>query len=535
EYLEAAIGTDGVDAAALSHILTQRDYAATMPESRQIRIAEVLDTFNRTHSRLEQNEFAAVCRAHNTDAATGRFAVLARTLVEYFRAVRIAQLEIDSHYREDRHDAWFARFSWDYVSPEERALCPPLLVSVGAEAIDETLLSLLATKLPVKILARIADVHHASGMVTQLAAGMLATGSAYVLQAGTADTRLLKTGISDGLRYSGPALFCIDEGGAGESSAAVRSRAFPAFICNPAAGRTWAERLSIAATPDHQQDWALENVTYTAADGSVTTMEMPFTLADCLAADTRFAAHFAVATKYRHNAAMMPVGDFIELDPGDTADRIPYILMASRSGVLEHVIVTTAVITEMRKCVSRWRYLQELGGVNNSHVLSRMGAVEAQLEARHQEDLQVAREATRQSVVERITAGLLGLGPTDVMPTVAPLPLPDTTETPQVDGTAAGDIGASPPPANDAAVIEPYIDSLLCTTCNECTNINNRLFAYDESKQAYIRDPAAGTYRHLVLAAEKCPIKIIHPGKPRNPDEKGVAALVKRAAPYNSV
>jgi len=80
---------------------------------------------------------------------------------------------------------------------------------------------------------------------------------------------------------------------------------------------------------------------------------------------------------------------------------------------------------------------------------------------------------------------------------------------------------------------EPWIDSIRCTSCDECTTINNKMFAYNEDGQAYIKDPRAGTFRQLVEAAEKCAPSIIHPGDPLNPDEKGLDELIKRAEPFN--
>jgi hypothetical protein len=50
--------------------------------------------------------------------------------------------------------------------------------------------------------------------------------------------------------------------------------------------------------------------------------------------------------------------------------------------------------------------------------------------------------------------------------------------------------------------------------------------------RAYIADPDAGTFRELVEAAETCQVAIIHPGKPRNPDEAGLEELIKRAEPF---
>ena len=58
------------------------------------------------------------------------------------------------------------------------------------------------------------------------------------------------------------------------------------------------------------------------------------------------------------------------------------------------------------------------------------------------------------------------------------------------------------------------------------------MFAYDERKQAYLKDVSAGTYRQLVEAAESCQVAIIHPGKPRDPNEPGLVGLLERAAPF---
>ena len=40
-------------------------------------------------------------------------------------------------------------------------------------------------------------------------------------------------------------------------------------------------------------------------------------------------------------------------------------------------------------------------------------------------------------------------------------------------------------------------------------------------------------FKELVLAAERCPVSIIHPGTPLNPKEKGLEKLIARAAPFN--
>jgi ferredoxin len=79
---------------------------------------------------------------------------------------------------------------------------------------------------------------------------------------------------------------------------------------------------------------------------------------------------------------------------------------------------------------------------------------------------------------------------------------------------------------------EAWIETVRCSTCNECTQINDRVFAYDENQQAYIKDLAAGSYRELIEAAESCQLAIIHPGKPRDPNEPGLKDLLERAEPF---
>ena len=80
---------------------------------------------------------------------------------------------------------------------------------------------------------------------------------------------------------------------------------------------------------------------------------------------------------------------------------------------------------------------------------------------------------------------------------------------------------------------EAFIETARCNTCDECTKKNDKMFAYNEDKKAYFKDIDAGTFKDLVEAAELCKVAIIHPGKPRNPDEPNLEELIKRAEPFN--
>ena len=89
-----------------------------------------------------------------------------------------------------------------------------------------------------------------------------------------------------------------------------------------------------------------------------------------------------------------------------------------------------------------------------------------------------------------------------------------------------------PTASDDTLTIDPYIDSDRCTSCNECINLNRKMFAYNADKQAYVKDAKAGTFAQLVMAAEKCPVSAIHPGTPLNPKEKDLDKWLKRAQAF---
>jgi pyruvate-ferredoxin/flavodoxin oxidoreductase len=102
-----------------------------------------------------------------------------------------------------------------------------------------------------------------------------------------------------------------------------------------------------------------------------------------------------------------------------------------------------------------------------------------------------------------------------------------------VAAPAAAPAAAAGVAEDEPLVLEAYVESFRCTSCNECTNLNNKLFAYNADKQAVVKDARAGTFQQLVIAAERCPVSIIHPGSPLNPKEKDLAKWVKRAEKFN--
>ena len=79
----------------------------------------------------------------------------------------------------------------------------------------------------------------------------------------------------------------------------------------------------------------------------------------------------------------------------------------------------------------------------------------------------------------------------------------------------------------------PWLDTRECTACDECTEHQLRIFAYNNAKKAYIKNPDGGPYRDLVKAAEKCTAGVIHPGLPADRPSLDIDKWIGAAVKYN--
>ncbi len=226
--------------------------------------------------------------------------------------------------------------------------------------------------------------------------------------------------------------------------------------------------------------------------------------------DTRYAGHFARVPRERWNDAMVPADEWLARDPKGVGDAIPYVLAVDPDDVLQRVIVDTRLMQMAARCRTFWHRLQEEGGIHNSHA-----------------EILVAREKARWDEAKAKELEALTLA------------APQATKAPAAGGEAAEGAAAPGPPSSppESAVPErnpddAWIETARCPSCNECQTINDKMFTYNENKQAYIVDVKLGTYRQLVEAAEVCQVAIIHPGKPWNPNEPDLEALVARAEPF---
>lgn len=578
EILKVSLAKDGedeVDVLALSALLARSRPAQSLPQKRQRRIAESLHTLESLRPFLAGENRAAKPKGPmvQPDALTDSAKIALetarrwqKTFVAFFKALRIARLEVKNRYHEDKHDAFFETFDLNLLTAEETGLFPPVLLSLSAnhlKAEDKSLLlDILAADFPIKILLRVDDLGEsplaedhqpaANFWAAHLARMALNSNHSYVLQSGISNPAALAGGFANGLHYQGPALFAVYTAAGAErfsslpayllSTAASRSRAFPGFAYDPGKGADWASRFSLSLAGQAERLWPEMSFSYRNAEGQEKTVVLEFTFADFLAADRRFAQQFLPVPPGTEGEKMVPLGEYFRLSKEEMADKTPFLWMVDEKGLLWRVVVSWKVVAAAQKVAANWRNLQELAGISNSHLLRMMEAEQKQWqkETRPAPETAAAPPAPSPNLAEltreiafRIIHGLIAIGRGE------PLPQQPVAATPIAPppGEAAPVAAPAPEAAKAEALLveEPYIDSPLCTSCNECININNRMFAYNENKQAYIKDVNAGTFKQLVQAAEKCPVSIIHPGKPKNPNEPGLEALIKRAAKFNKL
>jgi hypothetical protein len=532
ERLRATVGAahrDTFDFDAMSRLLVETSANAPIPESRRRRVRGLLSVLRaqRFFAPADSDKGVDVGEPYSfvfencTDAVAAYRERLPR-MIELAKAIAMARLETEGEYSEGRHDAFFAEFGDNGLDPADLALFPGYLICLRTAdlrtAESELILQAFVAGMPAKVIVQTDDIvepspiegeYLISGLRNkQLTSTAMGFGAYYVLQASSSSLFQLREQILRGLAYDGPALFSVFSGASGSgvapyltAAAAAESRAFPAFVYDPSAGPDWASRFSLSANSQIDLDWPLQRLDYEDAEQQRVSESLAFTLVDFAACDPRCAKHFAKVPRGKWSADLLPVAEFLAHQPQDLADKVPCLLMVDRDNHLQKVIVDDKLVQAARRCVEAWRSLQELGGVHNSHAARLL-----------EQERKIWAEQSRPAAVATET------------PPAAPSPA--AAVAPAVAAPEAA------PAAAERPSDDPYIETPRCTSCNECTQINDKMFAYDANKQAYIVNPNAGTYRQLVEAAESCQVSIIHPGKPRNPDEQGLDELKARAEPF---
>lgn len=514
---------DLFDFAAMSRLLNAHVPRGGLSTSRRLRIETALTALRTQRffkSLDEENDaLAAQFIFDTTGAALDAFLQRLPEMVALHRALHVAELEADGLYAEDTHDAILRAIDETSLGATDLQFFPDFLVCTasGVAGANPALLEALSAGVPLNVLVQLDELletsqpgraHFAFGMRgAQLGLAAMSFGDAFVLQTAASNLVQMRDAVQRGLRHAGPALFVVYAGDAASadglpsylvSAAAMQSRALPAFVYDPGAGPGLAERFSLVNNPQVDNDWPIEPLTYADPDLQAVTEQVAFTAVDFALCDPRHSNHFAVAPRSDWGDGMIPVAKWLQQPPADPSGAVPYIVAVDEADLLCRLVVDGQLMRAALRCREGWHRLQELGDVHDSRI-----------------ERALARE--REAMAPpAFVAPAAASSTTGTEASVGEPKLPEAA--------IAGESARDP----DVACIE----TLRCSSCNECTLAFPKMFAYNENQQAYIRDLQAGTYRQLVEAAESCQVSVIHPGKPWNPHEPGLDELLERAKPF---
>lgn len=574
------------DPAALGRVLGKsKQGTAGMGEERRHRLVSLVEQLD-AHLGEKSPPAHVVVRDSAIDAASGdaedleiieaelpcaeaarRFDEIAQRRLPLFLALRVAELEADDAYDPAVHGLYVESFTREQLADDEIATLPAVIAVESQERLCGPDMPHVARALlsgrPIRVLLEtepaanmLAEAEHEPLVGARFEPGVFGLGlrAAMVHQSSVSAIGHMVSGFGRAIDSKEASLHVVAtgacEGGVEPSvgrwlhaGAAVDGRANPLFVYDPRPGPSWADRFDFAGNEQAESDWPEHELACVDAVGVERPMPLSFTFADFAVLEPAYCEH------YRIIPDDCPTGDLAQASEviGDAREgdrRIPFVWAADRAGRMHRLAVSRRLIDACRDRLACWRTLQEFAGVHDVYAEraaagERARATEAAdetiaaLKAEHAAEIERIRREEAGAVLGRLAESIVGVDLSTVME-----PAPRRVSTPPAGAPVETEAGEAPGPApdeedDDLGFDDPYIDSPLCTSCNDCLNINKQMFVYNADKQATIGDPDAGTFEQLVVAAEKCPARCIHPGKPRNPDEPGLDGLIERAKKFN--
>lgn len=576
ESIEPAQARDSVgpgahlfNLAALSEVMDQERGTYVMPAERRTRIETALHTLEHWQEGPIVIHFvhggSLACDWLSDDPsltehidpepcarATTIFDQQAAHLAQLFAAIRIAQLEINGIYDPAIHNPWFDSFNWEGFNKEELLLVPSIIAVESADRVAgiglHTFSRLLNSGRPIQVLIRVQpsnnpgatnDEDPMQSYRTELGYIGLAHRQALVAQTSSARYQHLLQSALDALDATRTGLHLVNTGLRPGTElvplnswliagAALEGRAHPFFRINPQASDD--NRFDFTGNPQPERDWPLHPFHYIDENGHGVDLDLAFTFADYAFLVDRLRDHFRLIPPGCEAETIIALQDYLSLSPDEAYQRIPYILSVDSHNQLHRLVISRVLASTCLDRLNFWHSLQELAGVRNHYVdraIAQTQATEREIArqareekaAEHMAELEQVRTHAAFEAMQRLADLLLNID--QAAPVVAKTTKPvmtATTTAPEALIKTSKEIEASK--TAETSFDDPWIDTALCTSCNDCVKINPLLFVYTEDKQAQLGDLNQGTYAQLVQAAKLCPAKCIHPGRPWNPDEK---------------
>lgn len=459
-----------------------------------------------------------------------------------FTAIRKAEMELEGSYKGQDDDEFFRYFNWHQFTDEEWKLCPPVVVLGGDGAMYDigfqNLSRLMASGKPIKVIVVDTQVYSntggqacTSGFIGQVSdmaqygkvnkgkeeprkeIGLIAMAhrNTYVLQGSLANTSQMIEGFIEGLMTKRPAVFNLyttcqpehgvgDDLGAHQAKLALESRAYPIFKYNPDLGVTPEEAFDLSGNPDMENVWPAYKLKYTE-NGIEKSMDLRMTFADFALTEGRFRKHFRQVPREAWNDRLVVLYEYLDLDKEERSELFPFIWAIDSDYKLNKVLVSKTIVESCEERRDFWLVLKSLVGTDKEE--NKTNNIEQKIKA---------------EVIRKISAGLAKMVDGENLELNVVDELEEEESNGQVD-------------LND--FIAPWIETEECTSCDECVQLNPKIFEYNDEGKAFIKNSDAGPYSDLVKAAERCTAGVIHPGIPKDRTAKDIDKWIKRADKYN--
>ena len=316
-------------------------------------------------------------------------------MAEGFKAIRMAELELDERYNPEIHDLYFARFDWRELSAEEFLLCPPVVLAGSDRELYGAGLggvsALLRSGKPVKLLCLDTGAYsHLAGALgeprgeasaggagshgaqrRQMTLLGMAHRAAFIAQGSLANLPHLLQSFAAGLGATRPALFNVycsrlpahglgDDQAVRQSRLALESRAHPVFRFDPDAPGPLHERLSLEGNPAPEELWPAYELNHLDEHGAPQTLELPMTFADFAAAVPGLEHHFQLVGEETPEESLLPLDEFLELEPDEREEARPFIQALAAEGRLQRLLVSPALVDACMERKQYWETLREL-------------------------------------------------------------------------------------------------------------------------------------------------------------------------------
>lgn len=517
-----------LDLSAVSKVLGKRSDKSALDAETKIRVESLKAKLSEFHKNFETKLPACKISRNSVPEIVEADAVKhLNVMAECFKLIRMAWLERNAKFEPSVHQRFFADFSWENLNNEEVALCPPFVVLVSEQAEKDfyfqTLLPLLTSGLPIKVILERKQVrasYHAFNRSSALRCALevemlpVALNGVYVLQDTVARPQAVEH-LKAGLVSPRPGLFSIFQDTDSERcDRAVQSRAFPLFRYDPDKSDVFLKRFDLTGNPDTTSLWSNQTLEYTQSNGKKDRLQKRYTFADFAATEAAFQAEYSDLPAAQESRSI-ELADYLELASSERSGKIPFVTILGSGNVLVKRVPSMKIVAQTADKRHLWKSLCEVSGINNPYVTELEAQIRKELTAqfhgemaKQKQDLQAQMDQEKQDAVsiamKNLASKLAGLSAIDVKEVIAK---PAVVKSSHVASTAP----VAPAPIVESD--EPYIETKLCTGCDECITIDKNIFAYNANKQAYIKDPKGGPYKNLLKASQKCSAKIIHPGK----------------------